>query len=83
MTVELTNFSADHRRLLSGSWFEAGVIADGKSSGRLTGFLLYSANSIVVNDPIRRKQHRLTLRDYDDFEGDFEQYLTHLLTELP
>lgn len=72
------HLTADHSNP-AGSRFEATVIKDGINYGQVTGFILYPIDQIVIHDPVQRKTHRLPINSYNNYHGNFIDFLTHIL----
>ena len=47
--------------------------------GRLLGFVFYDKDLIVIHDPISRKSHNIDIEKYNDFEGNMEDFINHIL----
>ena len=75
--VRITNLSTNHSNPI-GSRFEA-VVHAGSLRGiyRIIGFVLYEVDLIIIHDPYRKKQ-MIPLDDYNDFDGDFLEWLNHI-----
>ena len=45
------------------------------------GFVFHDRDLVVLHDPIAKKVHRLGFNDYDNFNGDMEGWINHILEE--
>ena len=74
----LFEFKSDHKNphftVMNGK-----VYSEGHFVGRLLGFVFYEQGVIIIHDPIARKSHNISIDVYDDFEGNMEDFINHIL----